>query len=119
MGNRQDDAYIVEVLSDIVTRRGSNQARLAHGAQLRRKIGEAMRSGEPVEHYRLTWMKETVEEVIELLSELAETFDTKYPDDMCSGADLLDVLKVAYLTMEKRLTAKSEAIIPTEGSSHG
>jgi hypothetical protein len=96
MGNRQDTDYVIEVLAEVVGRRNSSEARLANGSRLRKEILEAVKGGVPVDHYRYAWLVEASQQLVDVLQIMAADFDKAHPDDMCSGADLMDVLRVTY-----------------------
>jgi hypothetical protein len=99
MGNRQDTDFVVEVLAEVISRRATKDGRLANGARLRQEIQDSIKAGVVVDHYRYTWLRESANQVIDIMKIIAGDFDRAHPDDMCSGADLLDILRVAYTKM--------------------
>jgi len=108
MGNRQDIDFVVEVLAEIVERRHSGDARLAHGAALRQEIREAIAEGKSVNHYRYVWLVESATQLMSILGIMANEFDQAHPDDMCSAQDLMDILRVAYTRTVKGFEARAE-----------
>lgn len=66
--------------------------RLRVSAEIRTTLGDALARGETPVHYRIDWLRASSERVNDLLQQLALEFNQAHPADMCSVADLMDVL---------------------------
>ena len=78
-----------EILFKVVT---DQNVKLNYGSRQRTALKEMMDKGEKPNHYRMTWLKEARNDLIDSLQKIAEKFNKQFPHDACSVADLLDVL---------------------------
>lgn len=76
--------------------------RLSTGATLRRYMHDQLELGNPVDHYRLEWIKKSVMRLIVCLHEIGKEFNEAHPNDKVSGADFLDILQSTYRTVSMR-----------------
>lgn len=71
--------------------RTSQEVKLRYGAMKRLELKDRLKRGESADDYRGQWLKESRDELIHALGEIARKFNTKYPHDCCSVADLGDI----------------------------
>jgi len=63
-----------------------------------------MEAGQPVEQYRrYQWIKERSLEIMGLLEKWAGDFDTRYPDDIATIVDLLDITNTVKCVLQTKM----------------
>lgn len=88
--------YAAETLARYVeARKADYRTRLQTGARRRKTIGEQLQAGLEPRGPRVDWVQEGSQQVIELLVELGEEFNSVHDDDMVSLMDMLDILATA------------------------
>jgi hypothetical protein len=99
---RQDLEFIAEALGGAVES-ARQSVRLRHGLRLRAAMLDALSKSEPFTHYRLTWMSQSIDKVLEYAKTLCRDFDKEHPDDMASALDLADMCRGATNMVEGTL----------------
>jgi hypothetical protein len=70
------------------------EAKLANGYRLRKKMHEDIARGEP-RGYRARWILETSTSIFSVLGEKAKEFNARHEGDVISVDDMLDVLETS------------------------
>ena len=76
--------------------------RISYGMTVRDWVHEQVKQNLNPDHYRLHWLRTSAKKVNQLLSRIAEAFNTQHADDHASCHDLLDVLETAKGEWRKR-----------------
>jgi hypothetical protein len=100
-----------EILYKVVT---DQNLKLAYGRQQRLELQEELAKGKKPKHYRIDWIRQTRNELIDTLQKSAEDFNAKYKHDLISVSDMMDVLAS---TMEQFRVAAKKHIKETQKDS--
>jgi hypothetical protein len=102
---RQDLEFVAEMLAQAVEG-STKQSRLQKGMALRLEMHQALRDGQPFDHYRMKWVSDSIDKVIDFSRNICRDFDAVHPEDMASALDLLDILRGAANLIEQNLRQK-------------
>ncbi len=72
---------------------------------MREQLFRALEEGLEPDHYRIEWIRQSVNQVFDVLQTIALQFNDQHPDDKCSAQDLMDILNSAVATITAKATA--------------
>lgn len=87
--------------------------RLAKAQQLRSALQAQLEAGQTPTGYRADFLDEASHIIVEQLCVVAQSFNDAHPDDMCTTADLLDILATARNKLLKGVE-ETNALMATE-----
>jgi hypothetical protein len=79
------------------------QTRLRTGFAMRDYISTQLKAGVLPTHYRVQWIENSVDRIIDLLQILATEFNDAHPNDKASAHDLVDILQSTSKTIVRRV----------------
>lgn len=77
--------------------------RRKNGAAIREAIRVSINEGRLIDHYRVEWLHDSSVRLVDLLTDIALEFDSEHPDDLCSSADLGDILTTTLARLKKAI----------------